>query len=66
MNHTGCLEDVSPSVWNDMMALNLTAPYFITRHFISSMKSKGWLFTIHIYFNGDYHMEVYGSQHKTL
>lgn len=35
-------EKVSPESWNKTIAINLTAPYFLARLLVPSMRAKGW------------------------
>ncbi len=35
-------EEVSPETWNTTIAINLTAPFFLARLLVPSMRSKGW------------------------
>jgi gluconate 5-dehydrogenase len=35
-------ENISPESWNKTIAINLTAPFFLARHLVPSMRSKGW------------------------
>ena len=35
-------EKVSPESWNTTIAINLTAPFFLARLLVPSMRSKGW------------------------
>ena len=35
-------EKVSPETWNTTISINLTAPFFLARLLVPSMRSKGW------------------------
>ncbi len=35
-------EEVSPESWNKTIAINLTAPFFLARLLVPSMRAKGW------------------------
>ena len=35
-------EKISPESWNTTIAINLTAPFFLARLLVPSMRSKGW------------------------
>jgi gluconate 5-dehydrogenase len=35
-------DDVTDDGWDQTLALNLSAPFFLTRCFVPSMKAKGW------------------------
>lgn len=35
-------EDLSPDIWNATLAVNLSAPFFLSQAFVPAMKEKGW------------------------
>ncbi len=35
-------EDLSPDIWNATLAVNLSAPFFLSQAFVPAMKAKGW------------------------
>lgn len=35
-------EDLSPDVWNATLAVNLSAPFFLSQAFVPAMKKSGW------------------------
>lgn len=35
-------EDLSPDIWNAALAVNLSAPFFLSQAFVPAMKAKGW------------------------
>ena len=40
--HVSSIEDFSPEIWNDMIALMLTAPFLLTKYVWAGMKRKQW------------------------
>ncbi|ESO98918.1 hypothetical protein LOTGIDRAFT_113742 [Lottia gigantea] len=36
------IDEYPNSVWNNMIAISLTAPFLLTKHFIPKMKEKNW------------------------
>lgn len=42
INLVSAIEDVKPEQWNQMVAINLTAPFKIIQKVAPHMKSKGW------------------------
>ncbi len=35
-------EELSPEIWNATLAVNLSAPFFLSQAFVPAMKAKGW------------------------
>ncbi len=35
-------EDLTPDVWNATLAVNLSAPFFLSQAFVPAMQAKGW------------------------
>ncbi len=35
-------EDLLPDIWNATLAVNLSAPFFLSQAFVPAMKAKGW------------------------
>ncbi|WP_419740783.1 SDR family NAD(P)-dependent oxidoreductase [Ruegeria sp.] len=35
-------EDLSPEIWNATLAVNLSAPFFLSQAFVPAMKEEGW------------------------
>lgn len=35
-------EDLSPDIWNATLAVNLSAPFFLSQAFVPAMTAKGW------------------------
>ncbi len=42
MQHVSPIESFSPNAWNDMIAVNLSAPFHAIRLCLPSMRSRGW------------------------
>ncbi|XP_060083168.1 D-beta-hydroxybutyrate dehydrogenase-like [Ylistrum balloti] len=42
MQHVTPVEDCSLAKWNEVVAINLTAPFYLISHFVPRMKQKGW------------------------
>ncbi|WP_336986305.1 3-hydroxybutyrate dehydrogenase [Altererythrobacter aquiaggeris] len=42
MQHVAPVEDFPPEKWDQVIALNLTAPFHTTRHAVPHMKKTGW------------------------
>ncbi|MEO1139909.1 MAG: SDR family oxidoreductase [Pseudomonadota bacterium] len=42
INTRQAADDVTPEGWDMTLALNLSAPFFISQAFVPAMKSKGW------------------------
>ena len=42
INTRQAADDVTPDGWDRTMALNLSAPFFLSQALVSGMKSKGW------------------------
>lgn len=41
MQHVTLVEECSLDKWNEMIAINLTAPFYLCKHLIPKMKQKG-------------------------
>ncbi|OWF44437.1 uncharacterized protein LOC110458387 [Mizuhopecten yessoensis] len=42
MQHVTPVEDCTLAKWNEVVAINLTAPFYLISHFVPRMKQKGW------------------------
>lgn len=42
VNTRQAADDVTPEAWDQTVALNLSAPFFITQALVPAMKAKGW------------------------
>jgi 3-hydroxybutyrate dehydrogenase len=42
VRHTGPLEEVAPADWDESVAVNISAPFHITRLVLPAMKQRGW------------------------
>ena len=42
LNTRQAADDVTPEGWDATLAINLTAPFFLSQHFAPSMAEKGW------------------------
>lgn len=42
MQHVTPVEHCTLAKWNEVVAINLTAPFYLISHFVPNMKRKGW------------------------
>lgn len=42
INTRQAADEVTPEGWDVTLALNLTAPFFLSQHLVSAMRDKGW------------------------
>ncbi|KAK3605587.1 hypothetical protein CHS0354_005894 [Potamilus streckersoni] len=42
IQHVAAIDEYPVEKWDDMMAISLTAPFYLIRHFLPYMKKKGW------------------------
>ncbi|PYG33198.1 SDR family NAD(P)-dependent oxidoreductase [Pelagimonas varians] len=42
VNTRQAADDVTPEAWNQTLALNLSAPFFLSQALVPAMKAKGW------------------------
>ncbi|XP_071086020.1 D-beta-hydroxybutyrate dehydrogenase-like isoform X4 [Haliotis cracherodii] len=42
IQYVRAVEDYPLEKWNEMIAITMTAPFLLTKHFLSRMKQKGW------------------------
>lgn len=42
LNTRQAADDVTPQGWDQTLAINLTAPFFLSQAFVPAMKEKGW------------------------
>ncbi|KAL3846805.1 hypothetical protein ACJMK2_017761 [Sinanodonta woodiana] len=42
IQHVTPIDEYPVEKWDEMMAINLTAPFYLIRHFLPYMKKKGW------------------------